>query len=112
MAMARCIVAPDQPNVRELVRDGVSARLFPPEDYGRLVELIAELMRAPATRATLGRNAHQSTLDRDLTWRGNAARALALLGNELHDPRPDLPTSEIEGRGGEILGRHTASADL
>jgi glycosyltransferase involved in cell wall biosynthesis len=100
MAMARCIVAPDQPNVRELLRDGVSARLLPPEDYGRLVDLIAELMRAPAVRATLGRNARQSTIDRDLTWRGNAARALALLGNEQHDPRPPLPTSEIEGRRG------------
>jgi glycosyltransferase involved in cell wall biosynthesis len=30
MAMGRCILAPDQPNIRELLRDGVSARLFCP----------------------------------------------------------------------------------
>jgi glycosyltransferase involved in cell wall biosynthesis len=85
MAMGRCIVAPDQPNIRELLRDGLTARLFPPEDYRRLVELIAELMRAPAERAILGRNAYQSTIDRHLIWRANAARALALLFNEQHD---------------------------
>jgi glycosyltransferase involved in cell wall biosynthesis len=79
MAMGRCIVAPDQPNIRELLRDGVTARLFPPEDYRRLIELIAELMRAPAERAILGRNAYQSTIDRNLIWRANAARALGLL---------------------------------
>ena len=33
MAMGRCIVAPDQPNIRELLSDGISARLFPPGDY-------------------------------------------------------------------------------
>jgi glycosyltransferase involved in cell wall biosynthesis len=79
MAMGRCIVAPDQPNIRELVHDGVTARLFPPEDYARLVEIITELMRAPAERALLGRNACQSTIARNLIWRANAARALALL---------------------------------
>ena len=46
------IVAPDQPNVRELLRDGVSARLFPPEDYGRLVEIIAELIQLTAPTTT------------------------------------------------------------
>jgi glycosyltransferase involved in cell wall biosynthesis len=99
MAMGRCIVAPDQPNIRELVRDGVSARLFPPEDYARLVELIAELMASPAERAMLGRNAHQSTIDRNLRWRANAARALALLGNAPHDREVSMPdTVQTVGR--------------
>jgi glycosyltransferase involved in cell wall biosynthesis len=79
MAMGRCIVAPDQPNIRELLSDGVSARLFPAGDYPSLVNLVSELMGAPAGRATLGRNAQRTVVERNLTWRANAARATGLL---------------------------------
>jgi glycosyltransferase involved in cell wall biosynthesis len=82
MAMGRCIAAPDQPNIRELLRDGISARLFPPGDYRALVHLISELMAAPAERSSLGRNARRTVLERDLTWRANAMRALDLLPME------------------------------
>ena len=79
MAMGRCIVAPDQPNVRELLTDGLSARLFPPGDYRSLVSRVAALMGSPAERAALGRHARSTVVERDLTWRANAARAIGLL---------------------------------
>jgi glycosyltransferase involved in cell wall biosynthesis len=82
MAMGRCIVAPDQPNIRELLSDGVNARLFPAGDYPSLVNLVSELMGAPAGRAALGRNAQRTVVERNLTWRANAARALTLLCDE------------------------------
>jgi glycosyltransferase involved in cell wall biosynthesis len=82
MAMARCIVAPDQPNVRELLSDGATARLFPPEDYRSLVEAVSDLMDSPADRAALGRNAHRALVERDIIWRTNAARALSLLRDQ------------------------------
>lgn len=106
MATGRCIIAPDQGNIREVLSEGVSARLFPPEDYGSLVELIAELMRSPAERTRLGRNAYQSTIDRNLIWRANAARALALLSTG-QDGRaaPALPTP-----GATPIGRTQAGA--
>ena len=106
MAMGRCIIAPDQGNIREVLSEGVSARLFPPEDYGSLVEFIAELMRSPAERTRLGRNAYQSTIDRHLIWRANAARALALLSTG-QDGRaaPALPTP-----GATPIGRTQAGA--
>jgi glycosyltransferase involved in cell wall biosynthesis len=85
MAMARCIVAPDQPNIRELVSDGWNARLFPPEDYRSLVNRVAELMSSPTVRASLGRNAYRTIFERNLTWRGNAARAVALHRAEQRD---------------------------
>jgi glycosyltransferase involved in cell wall biosynthesis len=85
MAMGRCILAPDQPNIRELLSDGANARLFPPGDDRRMVDLIDLLMTSPAERASLGRNAYQSVIERDLVWRANAARALGLLCGE----RPD-----------------------
>jgi glycosyltransferase involved in cell wall biosynthesis len=85
MAMRRCIVAPDQPNVRELLSDRVSARLFPAEDYRILVEIVAELMAAPAERSSLGRTARRTVVERNLFWRANAARALDLLSSGERD---------------------------
>jgi glycosyltransferase involved in cell wall biosynthesis len=79
MAMGRCIVAPDQPNIRELLSNRLTARLFPPGVYRSLTGLVAELMSSPAERAALGRNARQSVVERDLVWRANATRALDLL---------------------------------
>jgi glycosyltransferase involved in cell wall biosynthesis len=95
MAMGRCIVAPDQPNIRELLSDGMNARLFPPGDYRSLVQVVSELMDAPAERSTLGRNARRTVVERDLTWRGNAARALALLREEV--PRGDACAPQETG---------------
>ena len=79
MAMGRCIVAPDQPNIRELLSNRLTARLFPPGVYRSLTGLIAELMSSPAERAALGRDARRRIVERDLVWRANAARALDLL---------------------------------
>jgi glycosyltransferase involved in cell wall biosynthesis len=85
MAMARAIIAPDQPNIRELVSDRVSARLFPPKDHARLLALVAELMRSPPERAALGDQARRTVVERDLTWSTNAARALALIRAQQYD---------------------------
>jgi glycosyltransferase involved in cell wall biosynthesis len=95
MAMGRCILAPDQPNIRELLSDGVSARLFPSGDHPGLVRSLSELMDSPALRATLGRNAHRTIVERDLTWRMNAARAIDLL-RESRNARTDLSIAEVE----------------
>jgi glycosyltransferase involved in cell wall biosynthesis len=95
MAMGRCIVAPDQANIRELLSDGISARLFPPGDYRSLVSLVSELMVAPAERSSLGRNARRTVVERDLTWRANAMRALDLLREEL--PRGEASAPQATG---------------
>lgn len=92
MAVGRCIVAPDQTNIRELVSDGASARLFPPGDYRSLVDLIAVLMGSAAERAALGRDARRTVVERDLTWRANATRALSMLRAEQHDEGLPAPT--------------------
>jgi glycosyltransferase involved in cell wall biosynthesis len=104
MALARCIVAPDQPNIRELVSDGASARLFAPGDHQGMVGLISELMSAPEVRATLGRNAYQTVIERDLIWRANAARALGLLGGKGDPAARPAPGARAEaGSGLEAL---------
>ena len=91
MAMGCCIVAPDQPNVRELLSDSVSARLFPPGDYRSMVSLVAALMDSRDERAALGRHARRTVVERDLSWRANATRALGVLRGEQHNGEASIP---------------------
>ena len=95
MAMARCIVAADQPNIKELLTDRVTARLFPAEDYRSLVGAISNLMDSPVERAMLGRNAQRTVVKRHFIWHANAARALGLLHEE-QARRPTVPMAKVQ----------------
>jgi glycosyltransferase involved in cell wall biosynthesis len=74
MAAGRAIVAPDQPNIRELLEHGRTALLFDPADPAALWQAITRLARDPALRQQLGANARQELETRDYTWLGNARR--------------------------------------
>lgn len=78
MVAGRAIVAPDQENVRDLLRDGETALLFPPGDAASLWRRVVELAADPALCVSLGVAARQSVFDRDLTWDGNARRVTGL----------------------------------
>jgi glycosyltransferase involved in cell wall biosynthesis len=79
MAAGRPIVAPDQPNIHEVLRDDETALLFDPATPGALWAAIGRLAADPALRARLGAAARAEVLARDLTWAGNARRVVALL---------------------------------
>jgi Glycosyltransferase len=74
MAAGCAIVAPDQPNLREILVDDETALLFEPENWGALWSCIARLAADPALRARLGAAARAEIIRRDLTWAGNARR--------------------------------------
>src|SRR5262249_28142189 len=57
MGMGRCIVAPNQPNIQELLEDGVSGFLFPPGDKDSLRATLRELLDHPAKREAAGQKA-------------------------------------------------------
>ena len=78
MAAGLAIVAPNRPNIRELVTDGHSALLFDPEAPGALAAAVARLAGAPGLRARLGAAAAREIDRRGLTWDANAARIAAL----------------------------------
>ncbi|WP_149537285.1 glycosyltransferase family 4 protein [Siccirubricoccus phaeus] len=82
MAAGRAIVAPDQPNLREVLADGETALLFAPETPGAMWAAVERLARDPALRARLGAAARAAVLARDLTWAGNARRVAALFQAE------------------------------
>jgi glycosyltransferase involved in cell wall biosynthesis len=77
MAAGRAIVAPDQPNIREILDDGASALLFDPEVPGSLWHAIRRLAADGALRERLGDAARRSLENRGYTWRRNAVRIIA-----------------------------------
>jgi len=76
MAAGVPAIAPDQPNLREVLTDGHDALLVSPGDGDALLGALVRLAADPELRRTLGNHARQTILDRDLTWRGNARRVL------------------------------------
>lgn len=74
MALGKAILAPDQPNIAEILADGADALLFPPTDEEAMGRQLARLVADPALRARLGAAARATLLRQDLTWAGNARR--------------------------------------
>lgn len=92
MAAGRAIVAPDQPNLREVLDDGETALLFDPADPGAMWQAVLRLVEDPALRRRLGAAARAEVLARDLTWAGNARRVVALAdGRDITAPSQALP---------------------
>lgn len=81
MAAGRAIVAPDQPNIREILEHGRTALLFDPVAPGAMWDAIARLLADSALRQALGTAARAELERRDFTWRGNAARIVAWAGS-------------------------------
>jgi glycosyltransferase involved in cell wall biosynthesis len=78
MAAGRAIVAPDQPNLREVLAHDRTALLFDPSREGAMWQALLRLATDPALRARLGAAARAEVVARDLTWAGNARRVVAL----------------------------------
>ena len=76
MAAARPIVAPRQPNICEVLTDGVDALLFDPNEPASLWAAVQRLVEDPALRDRLGRAGRAELELRDYTWCGNARRII------------------------------------
>ena len=83
MAAARAIVAPDQPNIREILEHGRTALLFDPAQPDGLWQAIRRLAEDPPLRERLGAAAHEEIRRRDYSWRRNAAQIVALAQADL-----------------------------
>jgi glycosyltransferase involved in cell wall biosynthesis len=74
MALSKAIVAPDRPNIREILSDGADALLTAPDDEAALDRALLRLASDASLREKLGRAARATLERRNLTWAGNAAR--------------------------------------
>jgi glycosyltransferase involved in cell wall biosynthesis len=78
MARGKAIVAPDQPNIREVLDAEKSALLFDPASPTGMLAAITRLIDDGQLRERLGAAAADSISARGYTWRQNAARVAAL----------------------------------
>jgi len=79
MALGRAILAPNQPNLREVLRDGDNALLFTPDDPESMRAALRRLITDAALRKRLGTAALRSIDERGYTWDGNARRIAAAM---------------------------------
>lgn len=89
MALGRAIIAPDQPNIREILSDGVDAQLFAPDSEPAFRSALTRLCADPALRAQLGANAARAVRETPYTWESNAAR-IAGVARSLLRPQAEI----------------------
>lgn len=73
MAMGKAIIAPDAPNIREVLTPEANAALFDPCRPADFSEVILLLAGDPALRARIGAEAFRTVVERPYTWSHNAA---------------------------------------
>ena len=78
MASGCAILAPDRPNIREIVTDGTSALLVDPTDDLAFAAAIRRLVDDPDLRRRLGTAAAAAVVAEGRTWDANAARVIDL----------------------------------
>jgi glycosyltransferase involved in cell wall biosynthesis len=78
MALGCAIVAPDTPNIREVLTCDINALLFCPDQPESFAAVVEHLARDPALRDRLGAAARANITEKKLTWSHNAERVTAL----------------------------------
>jgi glycosyltransferase involved in cell wall biosynthesis len=84
MALGKAIVAPGQPNIREVLTDRKDALLFDPQRPGEMEAAIRLLASDGALRERLGKAARQTIEQGGFTWPSNAKRICDLAGRARH----------------------------
>ncbi|MBC7502256.1 MAG: glycosyltransferase family 4 protein [Herminiimonas sp.] len=78
LALGKAIVAPDQPNIAEILTDNSNALLFDPKDVNGLSAALDQLCADPALRQRIAGKARDTIGEQGLTWRENAQRSVDL----------------------------------
>jgi glycosyltransferase involved in cell wall biosynthesis len=76
MAAGLAVIAPDQPNLREVLVEGETALLFEAGSAEGLARAFERLASDAGLRARIGASARQAVVDLELTWQGNARRVV------------------------------------
>ena len=87
MAASLPIIAPDQPNLREVLTPDTDALLVPPGEPEAMAQALLNLAADAERRGRLGRAARATVEREDLTWAGNVRRVLDALEPRAFDER-------------------------
>jgi glycosyltransferase involved in cell wall biosynthesis len=74
MALAKPIVAPRQPNIQEILREGEEAQFFEPGNVRSLAEALREIAGDAEAARRMGARAREAITTRGYLWTANAAR--------------------------------------
>jgi glycosyltransferase involved in cell wall biosynthesis len=109
MALGKAIVAPDQPNIREVLTADFNAVLFDPTQAHDMANQILRLAADARWRQQLGTSARATIDARGFTWQANAERIaiLALRHSRLQPLQQLAPDPE----GTVIAGRSSTGSD-
>ncbi|MEW5770627.1 MAG: glycosyltransferase family 4 protein [Pseudomonadota bacterium] len=88
LALGKAVVAPKEPNLMEVLRDGENARLFDGRTAGAFEATLDELLADPALRERLGEGARRSIDEQRLTWLENARRVTEMASELIRTQRP------------------------
>lgn len=86
MAMGKAILAPDMPNIRDLITQEKSGLLFQADDSAELKEKLLRLMEDVDYRNSLGQTALQR-VGEEFSWRKNAEKTVALALNLINNKK-------------------------
>jgi glycosyltransferase involved in cell wall biosynthesis len=93
LALGKCVVGPDLPNIREILTHGEDALLFAPGDPADMARALEVLVGDPQRVQRMGRAARRTLETRRYYWIENARRALAAAGlaeDPASEPEPSL----------------------
>jgi glycosyltransferase involved in cell wall biosynthesis len=83
MYMGKAIVAPNQPNIREILEDRRDALLFDPSDHKAMTAAIQQLSEDGALRRQIGDQAQATISEKKLYWSHNASTVVELANTAL-----------------------------
>jgi glycosyltransferase involved in cell wall biosynthesis len=81
LGMAKCILAPDQKNITEILDDETTGFLFRTGDKESMRATLLKALADSQKRKLMGQRAHQLIGERELLWQSNARRVLSLLNS-------------------------------
>jgi glycosyltransferase involved in cell wall biosynthesis len=95
MALGKCIVAPRQENVQELLREGEEAQFFTPGDVKSMAEALTAVVADRAKAARMGRQAREAIDIRGFLWTENARRVIDIAEGFLQARKHRESKSEV-----------------
>jgi glycosyltransferase involved in cell wall biosynthesis len=81
MAMKKCIVAPDQANIREILENEVRGLLFKKGDKESLRSTLLKLHENKEKREAIAQMAYQKVFECGYLWQANAQKVLSILSS-------------------------------
>lgn len=95
LALGKAIVAPDQPNHHEILRDRVDSVLYDPDSESGVEAALDALCLEPMLRMQVAQQASMVIDRKGLTWNQHAAKVARLMSVKASVPMPSLVTRAV-----------------